>query len=87
MIVIGKNTTSLGSASTFLWDQCLLIWRTVRIMLNSAELGNIHHKCDEIQSAKVNNVILTNIRVSVVLSKSLCRREMEKMISNLDSAV
>jgi hypothetical protein len=40
-----------------------------------------------IHSPSYKNVIQSYIRVSVVLSKSLCRREMEKMISNLDSAV
>jgi hypothetical protein len=32
-------------------------------------------------------VMLVYIRVSVVLSKSLCRKEREKLYINLDSAV
>ena len=51
------------------------LWRT-----DSLSLDHLYVK-------PVKYVIQLYIRVSVVLSKSLCRREMEKMISNLDSAV
>jgi hypothetical protein len=40
-----------------------------------------------IEQNYIGYVIQLYIRVSVVLSKSPARREMEKMISNLDSAV